>query len=740
VTPGPDPQVSLQVIEQERRRLGQRLEEVARLCEADVPPAVFYSEMLKRLLESLAAPAGAVWTRTPQGNLQIQYQVNVKEIGLDQSDEVRQAHSELLRLAVASGKPMDVPPRSGVGQPEEGKPSPGNTTDHLLLIVPILLNEQVAGLIEVWQQANRPAAAVPGFKQYMVLMAELAARYQRAQMLRQMTGQEQLWTQLETFARTVHGSLKPDEVAYLVANGARKLIECDRVSVAVRYGGRVGVEAVSGADVVEKRSNAVRLMRRLCDRVLKWGEKLVFNGVRDEGLPPRVLDALDAYLAESPSKLLVVMPLKDERESKSKKPPRAALVMECFETPADPQLHQARLDVVAKHATTALYNAVEHRRIPFRWVWMPVARLQEGVGGPTKAIVLACCVAVTVIISVLFLIPYPLKVESNGKVLPAARAYIYAPMPGRVVHFQVEPNETFAEGRTLAEMYDFPDLGQKILTLHQQIENLEARIRAHDPSKNVRDESPSDRATRMRDYNSDVAERAGKGEELEKLMRSVNADRAPDRAGTFSLVAPLFTNEQAQLLARRGGRREWTVLNTDFKNEFTNETVKPSDKLLWLGAKEGPWEIELKIPQKHLGHVLEAFLMRDKYGNLIKDKNGQNVSDHNKELNVEFLLRTDPSRKFLGKLKLDKIANEALSNKEDKDEAEPSVLAYVRIDNDDVDPNSPGYIPPGSVLPREMLIGATEVHAKIDCGDAAMGYSLFYGVFEFLYEKVVFFF
>ena len=32
------------------------------------------------------------------------------------------------------------------------------------------------------------------------------------------------------------------------------------------------------------------------------------------------------------------------------------------------------------------------------------------------------------------------------------------------------------------------------------------------------------------------------------------------------------------------------------------------------------------------------------------------------------------------------------------------------------------------------------VRAKIVCGDYAAGYSLFYGVWEFLYEKVVFFF
>ena len=121
----------------------------------------------------------------------------------------------------------------------------------------------MTGLIEVWQQPNRPAAAVPGFKQYMGLMAELSARYQRNQMLRQMTGQEQLWTQLETFARQVHGSLKPTRGRL---SSRQQGPAPDRVRPR-RRGRRLRsrprrIEAVSGADVVEKRSNAVRLMRR----------------------------------------------------------------------------------------------------------------------------------------------------------------------------------------------------------------------------------------------------------------------------------------------------------------------------------------------------------------------------------------------------------------------------------------------------------------------------------------------
>src|SRR5439155_23844458 len=104
------------------------------------------------------------------------------------------------------------------------------------------------------------------------------------------------------------------------------------------YGKRVRVEAVSGADVVEKRSNLVQLMRKLFDSVITWGEKLVYSGTKDDSLPPDVLAALDAYLEESNSKLLAVVPLKDEREGdEGKKPARSALLMKCVESNGAPE-------------------------------------------------------------------------------------------------------------------------------------------------------------------------------------------------------------------------------------------------------------------------------------------------------------------------------------------------------------------------------------------------------------------
>src|SRR5262249_46846169 len=154
-------------------------------------------------------------------------------VGLDRDEESRKIHEELLRQAIMQPRAFHVPPHSGVGAREEGKPAAGNPTDHMLLVAPILVNQQPAGLIEVWQGANRPAQAITGYLQDMNFMAEWASRYQRNKIMGQLAGQQQVWTQLEAFARQVHASLNPTEVAYQVANEGRRLVECDRVSVAI---------------------------------------------------------------------------------------------------------------------------------------------------------------------------------------------------------------------------------------------------------------------------------------------------------------------------------------------------------------------------------------------------------------------------------------------------------------------------------------------------------------------------
>jgi hypothetical protein len=107
-------------------------------------------------------------------------------------------------------------------------------------------------------------------------------------------------------------------------------------------------------------------------------------------------------------------------------------------------------------------------------------------------------------------------------------------------------------------------------------------------------------------------------------------------------------------------------------------------------------------------------------------------SDAKDRLDVDFLLTSGPTDTYRGILYRNKIAGEATPNRDDHNESAPVVLAYVSLD----DP----AIPENMRIPRSEFINGVDVHTKVRCGNRPMGYSLFYGLWEFFYEKVVFFF
>jgi len=698
VSTTPEPQVDLNLLEHARRRINLLVEEIAKLSETDSSPAEYYGEFLNRVLSALGAPAGIVWIRTPQGHLQQQYQANMHQVGVDRTEADRQMHDELLRSAALMARPQMLPPHSGIGAPEEGKVVPGNPTDYVILLAPILVDKQVAGLVEVFHSPDRNLGAQHGFLQFLTRMADLASAYTRNHQLRTMIGQQALWTQLESFARQVHGSLNPTEVSYQVANEGRRLIECDRLSVAQRLGKKAKIEAVSGTDVVEKRSNLVRLMAKLVTRVMLWGERLVYSGTKDESLPPDVLDALDNYLAESNSKLLVVLPLKDEREEESTKPVRSALLMECFDPPASAEQLVARLEVVGRHCASALYNAAEHKRIPMRFLWSPLAKVQEGLGGKTRAIIVAVTAAVVAIVLAMIFVPYPLKMDAKGQLLPVQRGYIFTPVEGHIEKFLVEPNQIVNLGDPVVRMHDL-ELEKKMRTLDGEIKAAQSKSLALANESQKPGTRDNDRAS----YNVQKASEDNtiklKLEELATIRDQTHA--IPGLAGYFYLVAPL----------------SGTVLSSTFREDLEHNFVKQNQPILRLGNKTGHWEVELKIPEKHIGQVLAAF-----------------ADDPSKELDVDLILHSDPTKTYHGKLARNKVGGEATPNRDENNETDPVVTAYVRLDGDDI---APAYLLPHK---ENLLVAGTEVAAKIRCGNHRMGYSLFYGVWEFFYEKVVFFF
>jgi hypothetical protein len=707
------------------RQIDEAFEDASKLAGSNLAPADFYEKLLNRALGGINAPAGAVWLRTPQGFLQVAAQQNLDKMGLDEKRGGRQCHNEVLRqvFQATPPRPVMLEPQGRLGgnaPVEPGTVPAANLTDYYALFAPIVSPEkQSLGLLEVFQESTHDPRAYPTFLQYTLQMAGYASQYHTFANSRQAAGSEKVFTQIEAFARLIHGTLNPTECAYHIANEGRKLVEADRLCVGVRHGSKVKVEAVSGADVVEKASTHVRRMRALFDSVLQFNDKLVFSGTKDESLPPKVLHALDDYLAESQPKLLVVTPLRDEREKDPDKPARSALLMEVFNPPEQTEALIQRLDVVGKHAAPALYNAAEMKRIPFKPLWWPVVKLQDGLGGKTKFYTLLGAIGVALLVAAMVLVPYPLKMDAKGQFLPEMVVAVYPPHEGEVREVFVKQGQTnIPPGAPMVQLFS-PELQSKLSELDSQ--SMEARQNADLIRQQLQDKN-TPQATVLQLLTSlatkDVTAKMAQ-QQQESLIEQYNLLPNPRERGRYVAKAPSLESKYGST---------WTnITGQDVRESLMRRAVRPNEPLLRLGAVDGPWRVELKIPQRNIGHINKAFATEGRYQTELDPRGTGKIV---KYLPVDVLFGGFETEKFLGKMYEYDVAIEAIPNKDDHNETAPVIQAYVQVDMSTLTPaEQAGFKKAGA-----------EVRVKVRCGDRALGYSLFHGVWEWFYETVIFYF
>jgi biotin carboxyl carrier protein len=668
-------------LEEKRRQINQLIEEIARLAESNLAPLEFAAEFLQRLVTALAASAGVLWNRTQHGNLQLQYQINFQEIGLDLIENGRDCHEQLIRHAVQLGRSMIVPPRSGPQFSGQGT-APANLSNFVLILVPIIVEKQVAGIIEIWVDADRNPQAVKGFLQFVEDMAGYASTYLKNNQLRQMLGQQQVWSQLEAYARSIHSSLNPREVGFLIVNEARRLLACDRVSLAARLGSWTEVEAISGADVIEKRSALVKSQRELFDAVLVWNEKLVYAGTKDESLPPKVLEALDQFLTESNSKLLVVMPIRDDRETDKDRPCRVGMMIECFEPNVTAEQILSQVNVIARHAAPAMYNAVEHRRIPFRWALMPVANLRDTLRGNNLAIAMAAIIGVIVLTLAMVFVPYPLRMTAKGKLMPKERQTIYSNVNGQINAVRVKHGDVVRKNDELFTVYDV-DKQQQYIKLESERAMAQQALDSIQLQLNNPNLSETDKA-QLR---------------IEATKKKTDLSMAIAQLDT--LVGLVRDPKNAAITAPISG----TVVTFDL-SEMNNRVIKPGDKLLQIAKVDGRWEVELRIPENHVGQVREAL---SKLGSL----------------EVDLFLKSHPDRRWKGYLHREGLGGEMAVT-----DNETVLTARVEV--------GPELAAKLEELSGGAMAVETEVVGKVRCGNRSIGYVLFYQLWEFLYEHVIF--
>ncbi|HKB04074.1 MAG TPA: hypothetical protein VKD90_17765, partial [Gemmataceae bacterium] len=385
------------------------------------------------------------------------------------------------------------------------------------------------------------------------------------------------------------------------------------------------------------------------------------------------------------------------------------VLMEVFDPPEQTALIEQKLDVIAAHSTTALYNSAEMKRVPLKPLWWPLMQVQQGLGGKARFWTYFTLAAAAVLIILFTMVPYPLKLDATGKVAPLDRYYVYAPQEGRIVSFLVKPNDEIEPGAPVAVLFN-PQFQDKILELRAQRTAAEGARQAASRTEGL---TPAERQQKDQDKLKAQTELNRVNALLDAYRDAYNCDL--DNPGNFVVTAPLTRPSSPT------GRPKWTVLTQDIK-DLLGRTVAQKDPILRVGHTGGGWEIVLKVPQKHMGKLLQGF------------KDAAEADERGEFLWVDVLPTSEPTPAYVGRGKLYQrdLKGAAEPNRDDQNEPEPVVFAAVRFNTPD--------IPAEYHLAPRLLVTDLEVKARVRSGDHSMGYSLFYGVWEFLYEKVIFFF
>jgi len=793
-----------QLIEQTRQQIRSLVNEIAQLARSEVVPEEFHEQFLPKVVSALAAVGGAVWTIN-DGRLGLAYQINLHQTRLQDKPEEQIRHGRLLHKAITGGEGILVPPHSGAGDDTEA----ANPTDFLLVLGPVKTDLEVVGVVEVFQRPGAGPATQRGYLRFLMQMCDLAGDFFKSRKLKHYSDRQAMWTQLEEFTRRVHASLDPREAAYTIANEGRRLIECDRVSVAIKRGNRCRIEAVSGQDLFDKRSNTVRLLGDLASAVVAGGEPVWYAGDTSD-MAPQVEDAVQEYVDESHSKMVAVVPLfrprpeptDDQEEEDLRAEPEVAvgaLVVEQIEDVRVPERMLQRVDVVAHHSAAALTNATDYHNLFLMPLWRTLGKTRFLIKARTLPKTSFVAGAILAVILFLALWPANFELQGEGTLEPVYRRDVFAGIDGVVKEVWVEhgatvdhrrlvpPDDAVEPSGLMAIIADDPEeMGEQFRmltvvggsgafktagvqpddTIHVYValggDGLGGDGQGGQPASVSAETDDVESLKDVRFFVEEVVDentiriRGAAGPALAMKPHSIEIWRTNPLARLENTELDLaiedllgqlaITQKQLDVLPRVSARRN---LPEEERQRIQSQELELEKKLVSLHAQlalyrlkqqellvtapmkgvvttwnvferlirrpvqvgqvlmrvadpEGPWQLEVEMPEKNIGFISKA------------------QRDIKPDLDVEYILATDPGTKRMGTVK------EAHLSAEVHGEKGSSVLIKVKVDSEQLKAELPQLRP-----------GAT-VRARVRCGKRPLGYTLLHDAIAYVQSRILF--
>ena len=559
----------------------QAIAEVARLVRERPEMGPFY----QRVLDFLPVPRGSLgstaWLTQGEELQAIARSSNSPPGGvfLPFSGDT---HAQMFRQVLASGEAQlfDSPPPSGY-QVVTDNAAPR------VAILPVMKDSQPIVLLEVFLPSDVSSSAQQQFWDVSLAICELAADYHQANLSAGFQGTD------SRLVKEIHKSLGLEETCYALANEARPVIGCDRVTVLTRKGTRYKVRAISGQEIVNPRANLVQSLQQLVQVVTIVGQPF-WHPEADVQRPPQIEEELEAYLDLSLAKRIGILPLwkhaahpaedgEEPTPQQTRTLPIGALVLEDFKGQR-PMIDAERslAQEVADQGGIALGNALEYHQLFLLPVWQTLSRWRDVLLGSGRRQSLAVVGGLVAAILFLSIARMDFYVTSDGTLRPSQRQNIFAPWDGVIDELYVRHAEKVTDGQILLTLRsDALDLESR--RLDGEIETQRSRLLAARSRRLTaeRSESPADRQLA-----------AAEEEATKRVLESLTLQRELQQQ----------LQRQLQVASPFAGQ----VLTWNPEELLHKRPVQRGQLLLEVADLDGPWCLRLTLPDRRIGHVLRA--------------------------------------------------------------------------------------------------------------------------------------
>jgi len=558
----------------------------------------------------------------------------------------------------------------------------GDLQPHAIIIAPLLTPSSPPRVLQLFLlEATPDPVHVAELKEIAETLVNYFMQFEENLALReQPIHTPAFWKQFDWFLIRLQQSMDLKQTASIAVNDGRSLVSCDRMSLALKQGGRIRIAAISGQEQVQYRANLVKSMARVAEIVLRTGTTVTYRGVV-ETIPPLLESPLSEYLAESRMRMIHMVPLRESAPLNLEENPlsshpahstRRVMGLLIVEQATDSRPRRGvieRTELVAPHLEIALSNSERYESIFLLPVLRGLGRGIRWFKGRRFWTAMAVLAGLMLVGIGLWLIPWEYRVEGKGLAMPVVRHEVFAPWDANVLELRVESGQRVKTGDILLVL-DSDEFGVEEISVTNELQEKQKLILALTQQQHA--------ARRKNDRNELVRlESEFVKAKVEAEGAEAKLDKIRDRIRKLTILAPA----------------DGVVATFQLEQLLQNRPVQRGDLLVQIMEPEGDWRLELEIPEYRMGHVLRAFSAS---------------SEH--ELPVDYVLATAVETSHSGMLT-------TIATRSNESASEGTIVeAHVDIDERD--------------LP-DQNIGA-EVIAKVHCGKKSLFYVLFGDVVEFL--------